>query len=227
MLVINYCFDFVRSLSIFNFGWGRNSQGRHEMSLVSSVVTVGFLMDVLNGLAFDIRLGYRAFERRAVKLLDFIGRKAKPEPRPWTVGIEQFAGLTVDKNGHLVPAYANSISRAPSLSTAAGWHCSWCLPIGGIQTKMTSAQNGDFPRWGNFPSKLDPVYIRRLINCGLWFDDETRLQRVDAPFVPRAVIDNPLRYGYLLPEPDDSLRTDTCRQARQQQQQQQLTTVAE
>lgn len=212
------------SLSIFNFGWGRASDNGHEMSPVPSVVSVGFLMDVFNGRAFDIRQGDRALENHAVKVMDFVGRKAKPELRPWTIGIEQYAGLTIDKEGHLMLKHGNTITRAPSLSTAAGWHCSWCFPIEGIRTKMTSAQNGDFPRWGDFPSKLDPAYIRQLINCGLWFDDESSLKRIEVPFVPRAVIANPSRYGYLLPGFNDSFRIDECRQ--QQQRLQKETTIA-
>jgi len=55
----------------------------------------------------------------------------------------------------------------------AGWHCSSCLDPEGIRTKFMSAQNGDFPRWGNFKEKMELSYIKSLIKDGKWFDGST------------------------------------------------------
>ncbi|CAB1415880.1 unnamed protein product [Pleuronectes platessa] len=52
----------------------------------------------------------------------------------------------------------------------AGWHCSWCFTPEGIYFKLVSAQNGDFPRWGDYEDKRDLSYIRDLIRTGGWFD---------------------------------------------------------
>ena len=35
-----------------------------------------------------------------------------------------------------------------SVGHYAGYHCSWCMPIPGIQNKLISAQSDDGPRWG-------------------------------------------------------------------------------
>uniref|UniRef100_A0A8C4QLK2 Beta-1,4-mannosyl-glycoprotein 4-beta-N-acetylglucosaminyltransferase b n=1 Tax=Eptatretus burgeri TaxID=7764 RepID=A0A8C4QLK2_EPTBU len=56
----------------------------------------------------------------------------------------------------------------------AGWHCSWCFSPEGILHKLISAQNGDFPRWGDYPEKRDLVYIRELVRTGGWFDGTLR-----------------------------------------------------
>ena len=53
----------------------------------------------------------------------------------------------------------------------AGWHCSWCFSPSGIRMKLTSAMNGDFPRWGDYPEKLNLTYIRGLVKRGAYFDD--------------------------------------------------------
>ncbi|XP_029583186.1 beta-1,4-mannosyl-glycoprotein 4-beta-N-acetylglucosaminyltransferase isoform X1 [Salmo trutta] len=52
----------------------------------------------------------------------------------------------------------------------AGWHCSWCFRPEGISQKLISAQNGDFPRWGDYVEKRDLNYIKGLIRTGGWFD---------------------------------------------------------
>lgn len=80
----------------------------------------------------------------------------------------------------------------------AGWHCSWCFDTDGIQTKLVSAQNGDFPRWGNYPAKRNSVYIRQLIANGFWFDDKSRLKRYDVISGPASLLANPQRYWSLI-----------------------------
>ena len=48
----------------------------------------------------------------------------------------------------------------------AGFHCSWCSTPEGISVKMQSAIHQDFPRWGDFPEKLDINYITNLTKTG-------------------------------------------------------------
>ena len=80
----------------------------------------------------------------------------------------------------------------------AGWHCSWCLGVDGIRSKLMSAQNGDFPRWGNYREKQNTTYIKRLIARGIWFDDVTRLKRYDFIFGPPSLLTNEHRYWNLI-----------------------------
>ena len=81
---------------------------------------------------------------------------------------------------------------------AAGWHCSWCLDVDGIRTKLTSAQNGDFPRWGNYPDRLNVTYIRSLIANGVWFDNVATLKRYEVIFGPPSLFANEHRYWQLI-----------------------------
>ena len=48
----------------------------------------------------------------------------------------------------------------------AGFHCSWCSTPTGIRTKLLSAINADFPRWGDYPMKCELSYIESLIAQG-------------------------------------------------------------
>jgi len=80
----------------------------------------------------------------------------------------------------------------------AGWHCSWCFDVGGIRTKLVSAQNGDFPRWGDYPAKRNDTYIRGLIANGVWFDDVMRLKRYDVISGPSSLFTNERRYWSLI-----------------------------
>ena len=57
-------------------------------------------------------------------------------------------------------------------SNPAGWHCSYCFTPSGIRKKLTDAQNGDFPRWGDYPEKLNLTYIAGLIRRGFYFDEK-------------------------------------------------------
>jgi len=184
------------------------------MTRIPAVVTIGFLQEVFEGHAFDMRAGLQAFVGHTVPLLtNYIINNTLPKFKPWTLGStgnSLIHELFVDADGRLSSVVVSDAVPSPSPLTAAGWHCSWCLPVEGIRTKMTSAQNGDFPRWGDFPKKLDPVYIARLIECGLWFDDKKSLDMIEVPFVPRAVRDNLERFGYLLPSIDDRPKNDSC-----------------
>uniref|UniRef100_A0A8B9JI01 Beta-1,4-mannosyl-glycoprotein 4-beta-N-acetylglucosaminyltransferase a n=1 Tax=Astyanax mexicanus TaxID=7994 RepID=A0A8B9JI01_ASTMX len=87
----------------------------------------------------------------------------------------------------------------------AGWHCSWCFKPEGIYYKLISAQNGDFPRWGDFPEKLKPTYIMELIRTGGWFDDSDPSYPPSDPkehmYAPKYLLENFEKYRYLLENP--------------------------
>lgn len=87
----------------------------------------------------------------------------------------------------------------------AGWHCSWCFTPEGIHFKLISAQNGDFPRWGDYEDKRDLKYIRDLIRTGGWFDGSVQEYPPSDPkehmYAPKYMLDNYERYRYLLENP--------------------------
>uniref|UniRef100_A0A096M080 Beta-1,4-mannosyl-glycoprotein 4-beta-N-acetylglucosaminyltransferase n=1 Tax=Poecilia formosa TaxID=48698 RepID=A0A096M080_POEFO len=87
----------------------------------------------------------------------------------------------------------------------AGWHCSWCFTPEGIYFKLVSAQNGDFPRWGDYEDKRDLNYIRELIRTGGWFDGSVQEYPPADPkehmFAPKYIMENHKRYHYLLENP--------------------------
>uniref|UniRef100_A0A8C6S3C4 Beta-1,4-mannosyl-glycoprotein 4-beta-N-acetylglucosaminyltransferase b n=1 Tax=Neogobius melanostomus TaxID=47308 RepID=A0A8C6S3C4_9GOBI len=87
----------------------------------------------------------------------------------------------------------------------AGWHCSWCFTPEGIHFKLISAQNGDFPRWGDYEDKLDLNYIRQLIRTGGWFDGSFQEYPPADPkehmYAPKYMLDHYDKYRYLLANP--------------------------
>ncbi|KAG9277513.1 beta-1,4-mannosyl-glycoprotein 4-beta-N-acetylglucosaminyltransferase isoform X2 [Astyanax mexicanus] len=87
----------------------------------------------------------------------------------------------------------------------AGWHCSWCFTPEGIHLKLVSAQNGDFPRWGDYEDKRDLNYIRELIRTGGWFDGSVQEYPPSDPkehmYAPKYMLDNFKHYQYLLENP--------------------------
>ncbi|KAM3864700.1 beta-1,4-mannosyl-glycoprotein 4-beta-N-acetylglucosaminyltransferase [Diretmus argenteus] len=84
----------------------------------------------------------------------------------------------------------------------AGWHCSWCFTPEGIYFKLVSAQNGDFPRWGDYEDKRDLNYIRDLIRTGGWFDGSLQEYPPTDPkehmYAPKYMLEHYDRYRYLL-----------------------------
>ncbi|KAJ8345753.1 hypothetical protein SKAU_G00299460 [Synaphobranchus kaupii] len=84
----------------------------------------------------------------------------------------------------------------------AGWHCSWCFTPEGIHLKLISAQNGDFPRWGDYEEKRNFNYIRELIRTGGWFDGSVQEYPPSDPkehmYAPKYLLDNYAHYRYLL-----------------------------
>ncbi|CAB1344414.1 unnamed protein product [Coregonus sp. 'balchen'] len=91
----------------------------------------------------------------------------------------------------------------------AGWHCSWCFSPEGIHFKLISAQNGDFPRWGDYEDKRDLNYIRDLIRTGGWFDGSVQEYPPSEPkehmYAPKYMLENYEKYRYLLENPLGSL----------------------
>ncbi|KAJ0033812.1 hypothetical protein NQD34_000919 [Periophthalmus magnuspinnatus] len=87
----------------------------------------------------------------------------------------------------------------------AGWHCSWCFTPEGIHFKLVAAQNGDFPRWGDYEDKRDLNYIRQLIRTGGWFDGSLPEYPPSDPkehmYAPRYMLDHYKQYRYLLENP--------------------------
>ncbi|XP_043535946.1 beta-1,4-mannosyl-glycoprotein 4-beta-N-acetylglucosaminyltransferase-like isoform X1 [Chiloscyllium plagiosum] len=87
----------------------------------------------------------------------------------------------------------------------AGWHCSWCFKPEGIRYKLLSAQNGDFPRWGNYQEKRDLSYIRELIQTGGWFDGTEQEYPPADPkehmYAPKYLLQNLNKYRYMLENP--------------------------
>ncbi|XP_047434022.1 beta-1,4-mannosyl-glycoprotein 4-beta-N-acetylglucosaminyltransferase isoform X2 [Mugil cephalus] len=87
----------------------------------------------------------------------------------------------------------------------AGWHCSWCFTPEGIHFKLVSAQNGDFPRWGDYEDKRDLNYIRDLIRTGGWFDGSLQeyppVHPTEHMFAPKFMLENYDKYRYLLENP--------------------------
>ncbi|KAL1005648.1 hypothetical protein UPYG_G00061790 [Umbra pygmaea] len=87
----------------------------------------------------------------------------------------------------------------------AGWHCSWCFRPEGIHFKLISAQNGDFPRWGDYEEKRNLNYIRDLIRTGGWFDGSIQEYPPSDPkehmYAPKYMLEHYDRYRYLLENP--------------------------
>ncbi|KAG1936519.1 beta-1,4-mannosyl-glycoprotein 4-beta-N-acetylglucosaminyltransferase a isoform X1 [Pimephales promelas] len=84
----------------------------------------------------------------------------------------------------------------------AGWHCSWCFKPKGIYYKLISAQNGDFPRWGDYSEKRNISYIEKLIRTGGWFDGSVPNYPPTDPkehmYAPKYFLDNYNKFRYLL-----------------------------
>ncbi|XP_062243654.1 beta-1,4-mannosyl-glycoprotein 4-beta-N-acetylglucosaminyltransferase [Platichthys flesus] len=87
----------------------------------------------------------------------------------------------------------------------AGWHCSWCFTPEGIYFKLVSAQNGDFPRWGDYEDKRDLSYIQDLIRTGGWFDGSLQeyppVDPKEHMYAPKYMLEHFDRYRYLLQNP--------------------------
>ena len=118
----------------------------------------------------------------------------------WLAGTTKTTAVTtLDRLKHKYNGNAYKIrGTRTSVYIHSGWHCSWCLKPVGIRTKLTSAQNGDFPRWGDFPAKLNLSYIYGLVIRGESFAGKSGWRRVRTADVdiPNAMRISP-RWKYL------------------------------
>ncbi|KAL1419541.1 hypothetical protein MTO96_025284 [Rhipicephalus appendiculatus] len=81
----------------------------------------------------------------------------------------------------------------------AGWHCSWCFDVAGIQMKLAAAQRDDGVRWGDIAEKSDTNYINSLRRKGLYFDDSSKLTPCDPnETAPAYVRENAERFMCLM-----------------------------
>ncbi|XP_048254414.1 beta-1,4-mannosyl-glycoprotein 4-beta-N-acetylglucosaminyltransferase-like [Haliotis rufescens] len=60
----------------------------------------------------------------------------------------------------------------------AGWHASWFSSPREVITKLTSAINADFPRWGDYPEKCTFDYVATLFRKGEYFDGKTKFHPI-------------------------------------------------
>ncbi|XP_046560659.1 beta-1,4-mannosyl-glycoprotein 4-beta-N-acetylglucosaminyltransferase-like [Haliotis rubra] len=56
----------------------------------------------------------------------------------------------------------------------AGWHASWFSSPREVITKLNSAINADFPRWGDYPEKCTFAYVATLFRKGEYFDGKVK-----------------------------------------------------
>ena len=147
-----------------------------EQTHVTAGLTFGLLRHVFWNNAIRIRSASSYLANRRLDLNSYL--KAGGKVKEWSIG---------------------------SQKVAAGWHCSWCGEPHHILAKLTNAQNGDFPRWGDYPEKCNLTYIRGLIKEGMWFNDKDRLVRAVPVrghlYVPPYIQNNPHRFRYLLVNP--------------------------
>ncbi|XP_046565284.1 beta-1,4-mannosyl-glycoprotein 4-beta-N-acetylglucosaminyltransferase-like [Haliotis rubra] len=59
----------------------------------------------------------------------------------------------------------------------AGWHASWFSSPREVITKLTSAINADFPRWGDYPDKCTFDYVATLFRKGEYFDGKKQFNQ--------------------------------------------------
>ena len=86
----------------------------------------------------------------------------------------------------------------------SGFHCTWCGFPEAIRTKLLSAINADFPRWGDYPMKCDISYIQSLIAKGQWFDGNKCFKHRDQSqehYAPDYMLRNSAIFSHLLHNP--------------------------
>ena len=166
-------FGFTLHAYVFGFYWSGGRQGKIS---VNGGCTLGMLRSVLQ---------YKTYPLRNPKGLIF--------------GAKEIASrlTTYTKSARTTSVVFWVIGEG---KVAVGWHCSYCFKPEWIRVKLISAQNGDFPRWGDFPDKLNLIYLRSLIFSGKDFNGKSSMQRspIDEAHVPRYVLDNSLKFVHLL-----------------------------
>ena len=176
-------FGFNYQWNVYGFYWKANEQG---ITHVYAGLTVGMLLHVFYQKAISIRGAQNFLQNEGMNELS------------WYL-----------KHGRNVSVYYWSFGDE---NQPAGWHCSWCCEPECIQTKLVSAQNGDFPRWGDFPEKRKLNYIRSLIQHGMWFDNVSQMLKVDysnVTDVPKYFLRNKRKFHHLLFNPYESTSTTT------------------
>lgn len=145
---------------------------------VITATTIGFLTHVFSSNAIWIRSAPAHIQTESSKLNAYLVMK-KQEGSKSLIGLWSFGNTT----------------------HPAGWHCSWCASLDRIRVKLTSAQNGDFPRWGDFPQKRKLTYIAKIVREGLWFDDTSKMtfiSNITHFYAPCGLLHNPEKYKHVL-----------------------------
>ena len=156
-----------------SYGFFFSPSTRPSMPIVMAT-SVAFLNDILGGRASRIRnpSGHLSHLTKEIELYE---SKGHPKVKLWFLGNAR--------------------------DTEVGWHCSWCFNIRDFQIKMLSAQRSDAPRWGNFPEKLEPEYLKSMIRDGAWFDGSRNLRYVPqnySLYAPKYILSKPLKFKHLL-----------------------------
>ena len=145
-----------------------------DYTTLPTTVSIGILTHVLELKVISVRKGVRDIRNNVARLNTYIKSHSSVTIKEWMFG---------------------------NFTHPAGWHCSWCFDPEGIQNKLTSAINADFPRWGDYPSKVKLSYIRKLVAIGIWFDDTSRFKQrtsADIRYAPEFILQHRDAYRNLL-----------------------------
>ncbi|CAD5115156.1 DgyrCDS4160 [Dimorphilus gyrociliatus] len=148
---------------------------------VITATTIGFLTHVFSLNGIWIRSAPHYMQKESSKLNAYLVMK-KNEGSKSLIGVWSFGNK----------------------SHPSGWHCSWCVSLERKRVKLVSAQNGDFPRWGDYPEKRNLTYIKRIVSKGLWFDDKSEMTVVSKNsyfYAPCGLLDNFEKYTHILIRP--------------------------
>ena len=148
---------------------------RPEVHIITSI-SIGLLTQVLNNKAIHIRSAPHHLKKSPF-LNSYLKAHNETQIKLWSFG---------------------------NLEYTTGWHCSWCCNLNCIRTKLASAQNGDYPRWGDYGEKANLTYIKYLIKSGLWFDNESHLvprKNTTRHYAPEHFLKNYDKYHYILENP--------------------------
>lgn len=157
---------------VFGFFWspGYDRPSQPKSQKLFMCVTMGMLAYVFRYQVYFIRSAPRFVEKHQMDVKFYL--QIGGRVGPWTIG---------DRN------------------ITTGWHCSWCVDPERIRDKLASAQNGDFPRWGDYPEKLNISYIESVVRRGAWFDEKSFMVKIDAiKFAPQSVLANRAKYSHLI-----------------------------
>ncbi len=181
-------FGFNYQLNSFGFFWKPQP---NALTHIYAGVTMGMLMHVYFRKAIRIRAGSHFLQREGLNDLNLYRQHSNVSVHLWEFGTAENPG---------------------------GYHCSWCCEPECIRNKLVSAQNGDFPRWGDYPEKHSLDYIITLIRDGMWFDNKSKFFKVefanDTKYAPAYFLRNSDRFQKLLINPfvrEQSTRTTSVK----------------